>query len=42
MKAPAFIRHFSGVMDEFALFNRALSDAEIRQLCVEGNPQTGL
>jgi hypothetical protein len=26
-------------MDEFALFNRALSDAEIRALYFEGKPQ---
>ena len=26
------IRHFSGVMDEFLLFNRALSEAEIARL----------
>lgn len=38
---PYFIRHFSGVMDEFALFNRALSDEEIGRLYSEGNPQTG-
>jgi hypothetical protein len=39
--APYFIRHFSGVMDEFALFNRALTDEEIGQLFSEGNPQMG-
>jgi hypothetical protein len=38
---PYFIRHFSGVMDEFALFNRALSDEEIGRLYAEGNPQIG-
>jgi hypothetical protein len=36
--SPALIRHFSGSMDEFALFNRALSGAEIRQLHAGGNP----
>ncbi len=39
--APYFIRHFSGVMDDFALFSRALSDEEIDRLYSEGNPQTG-
>jgi len=38
---PYFIRHFSGVMDEFALFSRALSDEEIGRLYSEGNPQAG-
>jgi hypothetical protein len=38
-KPPFLIRHFSGAMDEFALFNRALSDAEIRALYFEGKPQ---
>jgi hypothetical protein len=28
-------------MDEFALFNRALSDEEIGRLYAEGNPQIG-
>jgi hypothetical protein len=37
----ALVRHFSGVMDEFALFSRALSDTEIGRLYSEGNPQTG-
>jgi len=37
---PYFIRHFSGVMDEFMLFSRALSDEEISRLYSEGNPQT--
>jgi hypothetical protein len=39
--APYFIRHFSGVMDEFALFTRALTDEEIDRLYLEGSPQTG-
>ena len=38
-KPPFLIRHFSGAMDEFALFNRALSGAEIRALYSEGKPQ---
>jgi hypothetical protein len=37
--APYFIRHFSGVMDEFALFDRALYEQEIAQLYSDGNPQ---
>ena len=37
--APYFIRHFSGVMDEFALFKRALSEQEIARLYSDGNPQ---
>jgi hypothetical protein len=41
-KPPSMIRHFSGAMDEFALFNRALSDAEIRALYSEGKPQPDL
>jgi len=39
---PFLIRHFSGAMDEFALFNRALSDAEIQALYSEGKPQPDL
>jgi hypothetical protein len=41
-KPPSLIRHFSGAMDEFALFNRELSDAEIRALYSEGKPQPDL
>lgn len=36
--APALIRNLSGAVDEFALFRRALSDAEIRRLYLEGKP----
>lgn len=36
--APALIRNLSGAIDEFALFSRALSDAEIRQLYLTGKP----
>jgi hypothetical protein len=36
---PFLIRNFSGVMDEFCLFGRALSDAEIRALYADGKPQ---
>jgi len=38
-KPPFLIRHFSGAMDEFALFNRALNDAEVRALYSEGKPE---
>ena len=37
---PLFlIRHFSGAMDEFAIFSRALSDSEILKLYSEGKPE---
>jgi hypothetical protein len=36
--APALIRNLSGALDEFALFSRALSDAEIRRLYLDGKP----
>jgi hypothetical protein len=36
--APALIRNLSGALDEFALFKRALSDAEIRRLYLDGKP----
>lgn len=36
---PWLIRNFSGAMDEFCLFSRALSADEIRALYAEGNPQ---
>jgi len=36
--APALIRNLSGALDEFALFKRALSDAEIHALYLDGNP----
>ncbi len=36
---PFLIRNFSGVMDEFCLFGRALGDAEIRALYNDGKPQ---
>ena len=38
-KLPFLIRHFSGAMDEFAIFSRALSDAEILKLYSEGKPE---
>jgi hypothetical protein len=36
--APALIRNLSGALDEFALFSRALSEAEIRRLYLDGKP----
>jgi hypothetical protein len=36
--APFLIRNLSGSLDEFELFSRALSDVEIRELCIEGKP----
>jgi len=36
---PFMIRNFSGGMDEFCLFSRALSDREIRSLYSQGRPQ---
>ena len=36
--APNLIRNLSGALDEFALFSRALSDAEIRELYAKGKP----
>jgi hypothetical protein len=36
---PSLIRNFSGAMDEFCLFSRALSANEIRALYSSGKPQ---
>jgi hypothetical protein len=36
--APILIRNLSGALDEFELFNRALSDAEVRELYTKGKP----
>ena len=36
---PSLIRNFSGAMDEFCLFSRALNAAEIRALYSSGKPQ---
>ncbi len=36
--APFLIRNLTGALDEFALFSRALSDAEIRELHAAGKP----
>lgn len=37
---PFLLRNFSGVMDEFCLFGRALSATEIRALYQDGKPQS--
>lgn len=37
---PFLIRNFSGVMDEFQLFGRALSTGEIQALYADGKPQS--
>ncbi len=36
--APSLIRNLSGSLDEFELFSRALSDVEIRELYLKGQP----
>lgn len=36
---PFLVRNFSGAMDEFCLFNRALATDEISSLFAEGRPQ---
>lgn len=36
--APTLIRNLSGSLDEFELFSRALSDAEVRELYAKGKP----
>lgn len=36
---PFMIRNFSGAIDEFCLFNRALDAQEIRTLYIQGKPQ---
>jgi hypothetical protein len=38
---PFMIRNFSGAMDEFCLFTRALDGTEIRVLYTEGKPEHG-
>ena len=38
---PFMIRNFSGAMDEFCLFTRALDGTEIRTLYTEGKPEPG-
>ncbi|MBL9173600.1 MAG: FecR domain-containing protein [Verrucomicrobiales bacterium] len=37
---PFLIRNFSGVLDEFSLYGRALDDAEIESLYAQGRPQS--
>jgi hypothetical protein len=37
--APSLIRNLSGSLDEFELFSRALTDAEVYDLYTEGKPQ---
>lgn len=37
---PFLIRNFSGVMDEFCLFGRALGEAEVQALHADGRPQS--
>ncbi|HEU5070183.1 MAG TPA: LamG-like jellyroll fold domain-containing protein [Verrucomicrobiae bacterium] len=41
ISGPIAIRHFSGCMDEFDLFQRALNDKEVEQLYAAGAPQPG-
>lgn len=36
--APSLVRNLSGALDEFTLFSRALSDAEVRELHTKGKP----
>ncbi|MGO9199050.1 MAG: LamG-like jellyroll fold domain-containing protein [Limisphaerales bacterium] len=38
--APSLIRNLSASLDEFELFSRALSDAEIHKLYTEGKPES--
>jgi len=40
--APALIRNLSASLDEFELFNRALSEAEIHLLYAEGKPEADM
>ena len=39
--APILMRNLSGSLDEFELFSRALSDAQIRELYAQGKPESG-
>lgn len=36
---PSLIRNLSGSLDEFELFSRGLSDAEVRELYLKGKPE---
>jgi len=40
--APSLIRNLSASLDEFELFSRALSDAEIHKLYTEGKPESDM
>ncbi len=40
--APSLIRNLSGSLDEFELFSRALSDAEVHKLYTEGKPESDM
>ncbi len=40
--APLLIRNLSGSLDEFELFSRALSAAEVHQLYAEGKPESDI
>jgi hypothetical protein len=40
--APFLIRNLSASLDEFELFSRALSEAEVHELCLEGKPESDL
>jgi Concanavalin A-like lectin/glucanases superfamily/FecR protein len=40
--APTLIRNLSGSIDEFELFSRALSEAEVHKLYAEGKPESEL
>jgi hypothetical protein len=39
---PSLIRNLSASLDEFELFNRALSEAEVHQLYTEGKPEADM
>jgi len=38
LPGPELVRNLSGSVDEFELFNRALNDAEVRELYLKGRP----
>jgi hypothetical protein len=40
--APSLIRNLSGSLDEFELFSRALSGAEVHKLYSEGKPESDM
>jgi hypothetical protein len=39
---PSFIRNLGASLDEFELFSRALSDAEVLKLFTEGKPEADM